>query len=152
MGGAIANSWTETPIHIAASLSNEREVAEQIIWSDSEGHVLRVRDVARVVREYDDPDSYILNNGHRCVLLSMEMRAGNNIVEYGKEVDEVLQRFVEEVLPEDVSVQRIADQAKVVGDSVHSFLRDLFISMAIIIAVMMLLFPFRSALVAAGLA
>ena len=149
MGGAIANSWTETPIHIAASLSNEREVAEQIIWSDSEGHVLRVRDVARVVREYDDPDSYILNNGHRCVLLSMEMRAGNNIVEYGKEVDEVLQRFVEEVLPEDVSVQRIADQAKVVGDSVHSFLRDLFISMAIIIAVMMLLFPFRSALVAA---
>lgn len=149
MGGAIANSWTETPIHIAASLSNEREVAEQIIWSDSEGHVLRVRDVARVVREYDDPDSYILNNGHRCVLLSMEMRAGNNIVEYGKEVDEVLQRFVEEVLPEDVSVQWIADQAKVVGDSVHSFLRDLFISMAIIIAVMMLLFPFRSALVAA---
>ena len=149
MGGAIANSWTETPIHIAASLSNEREVAEQIIWSDSEGHVLRVRDVARVVREYDDPDSYILNNGHRCVLLSMEMRAGNNIVEYGKEVDEVLQRFVEEVLPEDVSVQRIADQAKVVGDSVHSFLRDLFISMAIIIAVMMILFPFRSALVAA---
>lgn len=149
MGGAIANSWTETPIHIAASLSNEREVAEQIIWSDSEGHVLRVRDVARVVREYDDPDSYILNNSHRCVLLSMEMRAGNNIVEYGKEVDEVLQRFVEEVLPEDVSVQRIADQAKVVGDSVHSFLRDLFISMAIIIAVMMLLFPFRSALVAA---
>lgn len=149
MGGAIANSWTETPIHIAASLSNEREVAEQIIWSDPEGHVLRVRDVARVVREYDDPDSYILNNGHRCVLLSMEMRAGNNIVEYGKEVDEVLQRFVEEVLPEDVSVQRIADQAKVVGDSVHSFLRDLFISMAIIIAVMMILFPFRSALVAA---
>lgn len=149
MGGAIANSWTETPIHIAASLSNEREVAEQIIWSDPEGHVLRVRDVARVVREYDDPDSYILNNGHRCVLLSMEMRAGNNIVEYGKEVDEVLQHFVEEVLPEDVSVQRIADQAKVVGDSVHSFLRDLFISMAIIIAVMMILFPFRSALVAA---
>ena len=149
MGGAIANSWTETPIHIAASLSNEREVAEQIIWSDPEGHVLRVRDVARVVREYDDPDSYILNNGHRCLLLSMEMRAGNNIVEYGKEVDEVLQRFVEEVLPEDVSVQRIADQAKVVGDSVHSFLRDLFISMAIIIAVMMILFPFRSALVAA---
>ena len=149
MGGAIANSWTETPIHIAASLSNEREVAEQIIWSDPEGHVLRVRDVACVVREYDDPDSYILNNGHRCVLLSMEMRAGNNIVEYGKEVDEVLQHFVEEVLPEDVSVQRIADQAKVVGDSVHSFLRDLFISMAIIIAVMMILFPFRSALVAA---
>ena len=143
------NNEIQTPIHLAQSLAGEQEVAEQIIWTDPEGNVLRVKDVARVVREYDDPDSYIRNNGHRCVLLSMEMQAGNNIVEYGEEVDEVLHRFIEEVLPEDVSVERIADQAKVVGDSVHSFLRDLFISMAIIIIVMMLLFPFRSALVAA---
>ena len=149
LGGAVSNAETETPIHIAPSLAGEREVAEQIIWSDPEGHVLRVKDVARVVREYDDPDSYILNNGHRCVLLSMEMQAGNNIVEYGREVDEVLHTFIEEELPADVRVQRIADQAKVVGDSVHSFLRDLFVAMAIIIVVMMLLFPLRSAIVAA---
>lgn len=148
-GGTVSNAATETPIHIAATLAGEQEVAEQIVWSDPDGHLLRVKDVARVVREYDDPESYIRNNGHRCVLLSMEMLAGNNIVEYGEEVDGVLHRFIEEVLPGDVSVQRIADQAKVVGDSVRSFLRDLFISMAIIIVVMMLLFPFRSALVAA---
>ena len=149
LGGSVSNAETETPIHIAPSLAGEREVAEQIVWSDPEGHVLRVKDVARVVREYDDPDSYILNNGHRCVLLSLEMQAGNNIVEYGREVDEVLHAFIEEELPADVSVQRIADQAKVVGDSVHSFLRDLFVAMAIIIVVMMLLFPLRSAIVAA---
>ena len=149
LGGSVSNAETETPIHIAPSLAGEREVAEQIVWSDPEGHVLRVKDVARVVREYDDPDSYIRNNGHRCVLLSMEMRGGYNIVEYGREVDEVLHAFMEEELPSDVAVQRIADQAKVVGDSVHSFLRDLFVAMAIIIVVMMLLFPLRSAIVAA---
>ena len=149
LGGSVSNAETETPIHIAPSLAGEREVAEQIVWSDPEGHVLRVKDVARVVREYDDPDSYIRNNGHRCVLLSLEMQAGNNIVEYGREVDKVLHAFIEEELPADVSVQRIADQAKVVGDSVHSFLRDLFVAMAIIIVVMMLLFPLRSAIVAA---
>ena len=149
LGGSVSNAETETPIHIAPSLAGEREVAEQLVWSDPEGHVLRVKDVARVVREYDDPDSYIRNNGHRCVLLSLEMQAGNNIVEYGREVDEVLHAFIEEELPADVSVQRIADQAKVVGDSVHSFLRDLFVAMAIIIVVMMLLFPLRSAIVAA---
>ena len=149
LGGSVRNAETAPGIHIAPSLAGEREVAEQIVWSDPEGHVLRVKDVARVVREYDDPDSYIRNNGHRCVLLSLEMQAGNNIVEYGREVDEVLHAFIEEELPADVSVQRIADQAKVVGDSVHSFLRDLFVAMAIIIVVMMLLFPLRSAIVAA---
>ena len=149
LGGSVSNAETETPIHIAPSLAGEREVAEQIVWSDPEGHVLRVKDVARVVREYDDPDSYIRNNGHRCVMLSMEMKAGFNIVQYGRDVDEVLHEFIAAELPADVQVQRIADQAKVVGDSVHSFLRDLFVAMAIIILVMMLLFPLRSAIVAA---
>lgn len=149
MGGSIENRTTETPIHLAPTLRSEQEIADQIIWSDPQGNVLRVRDVARVVREYDDPDSYIRNNGHRCVLLSMEMRGGYNIVEYGREVDRVLHDFSAEVLPEDVHVARIADQAKVVGDSVSSFLRDLFVAMAIIIVVMMLLFPWRSAVVAA---
>ena len=149
MGGSVGNAETETPIHLAPALAGEREVAEQIIWSDPQGHVLRVKDVARVVREYDDPDSYIRNNGHRCVMLSMEMKAGFNIVQYGRDVDEVLHEFIAADLPADVEVQRIADQAKVVGDSVHSFLRDLFVAMAIIILVMMLLFPLRSAIVAA---
>ena len=70
-------------------------------------------------------------------------------VQYGRDVDEVLHEFIAAELPADVEVQRIADQAKVVGDSVHSFLRDLFVAMAIIILVMMLLFPLRSAIVAA---
>lgn len=148
-GGNVSNVETETPIHISPSLASEKEIAEQIIWNDAEGHVLRVKDVARVVREYDEPDSYIRNNGHRCVMLSMEMREGFNIVEYGREVDEVLQAFIREELPQDVSVQRIADQAKVVDASVTGFLSDLLVSMAIIIAVMMILFPFRSAIVAA---
>lgn len=48
-----------------------------------------------------------------------------------------------------VSIRRIADQPKVVGDSVSSFVRDLFVSIVVVILVMMVLFPFRSALVAA---
>ena len=78
----------------------------------------------------------------------MEMREGHNIVRYGKEVDEVLHAF-ERDLPESVSIRRIADQPKVVGDSVSSFVRDLFVSIVVVILVMMVLFPFRSALVAA---
>jgi len=149
IGGSISNSETETPIHISPTLTSEEEVGNMIIWTHPDGRVLRVKDVARVVREWDEPDSYILNNGHRCVLLSMEMIPGNNIVEYGEAVNEVLQRFDEEILPDDVRMERIADQAKVVGESVSSFLRDLFIAMAIIVIVMMLLFPLRSAIAAA---
>ena len=78
----------------------------------------------------------------------MEMTPGNNVVQYGKEIDEVLQAFRANELPADVKITRIADKPKVVAESVSSFLRDLIISMVIIILVMMVLFPIRSAIVA----
>ncbi|MBP5387631.1 MAG: efflux RND transporter permease subunit, partial [Prevotella sp.] len=92
--------------------------------------------------------SRIEQDGHPCVLLSMEMTPGNNVVQYGGEVDQVLNDFRENELPEDVKVTRIADKPKVVNISITNFLRDLLVAMLIIILVMMVLFPLRSAIVA----
>ena len=150
MSGSITNGSQQTPIHIATTQNSEEEVANMIIYSDpATGKTLRVRDIANVVREYDHSTSYIEQDGHPCLLLSLEMVPGNNIVAYGKDVDKVIGQFLSDELPDDVTVTRIADQPKVVYDSVSSFLRDLLISMAIIIIVMMILFPLRSAIVAA---
>ncbi len=149
MSGSLSTQDQQTPIHIEATNNSEEEIANQIIYNDaSSGKVVRVRDVAEVVREYDTDDGYIEQDGHPCVLLSLEMTPGNNIVAYGKEVDKVLNDFRESELPDDVTLTRIADQPNVVSTSVRDFLRDLLISMFIIILVMMVLFPFRSALVA----
>ena len=150
MSGSISDLDQQVPIHIEATENSEEEVANQIIFSDpASGKVARVRDVARVVREYDTESSRIEQDGHPCVLLSMEMTPGNNVVQYGEEVERVLSSFAAEELPDDVTITRIADKPKVVAMSVSSFLRDLLISMAIIILVMMVLFPLRSAIVAA---
>ncbi|MCR4582996.1 MAG: efflux RND transporter permease subunit [Prevotella sp.] len=150
MSGSISDDDQQIPIHVETTENGEENIANQIIFSDpSTGKVARVRDVARVVREYEPQSSRIEQDGHPCVLLSMEMTPGNNVVEYGKEVDQVLSDFRQNVLPQDVNVTRIADKPKVVAMSVSDFLRDLLISMAIIILVMMVLFPLRSAIVAA---
>ena len=150
MSGSINTDRQQTPIHIEATDNSEEEIANQIIFSDPvSGKVVRVRDVARVVREYDTSNGYIEQDGHRCILLSLEMNPGNNIVQYGKDVDKVLNEYRATELPDDVTLTRIADQPKVVGLSVSDFLRDLLISMLIIILVMMVLFPIRSAIVAA---
>ena len=150
MSGSISDEDQQVPIHVEATENSVEEIANQIIFSDpATGKVARVRDVARVVREYDTASSRIELDGHPCVLLSMEMTPGNNVVQYGKDVERVLSSFAAEELPEDVTITRIADKPKVVAMSVSSFLRDLLISMAIIILVMMVLFPLRSAIVAA---
>ena len=150
LSGSISDDDQQIPIHVETVENSEEEIANQIIFSDPvSGKVVRVKDIARVVREYDPMASRIEQNGRPCVLLSMEMSPGNNVMQYGKEVDRVLNEFRENELPEDVNVTRIADKPKVVTMSITSFLRDLIISMVIIILVMMVLFPLRSAIVAA---
>jgi multidrug efflux pump len=149
LSGSIDNDSFVAPIHISETFKSEKDIAEQIIYSDPTGHVIRLKDVARIVREYPDPDSYIKNNGKKCILLSMEMRSGNNIVQFGKDVNDVLEAYQNE-LPKSVSMYRIADQSKVVGDSVFSFLEELLIAIAAVVLVIMALLPFRVATVAAS--
>ena len=150
MSGSISDDDQQIPIHIETMENSEEEIANQIIYSDAAtGKVVRVKDIAHVKREYEPMASRIEQNGHPCMLISMEMTPGNNVMQYGEEVDHVLNEFRANELPDDVNVTRIADKPKVVTISITSFLRDLLISMAIIILVMMVLFPLRSAIVAA---
>lgn len=147
--GEFESDYAKAPIYIRSLVSTEQEVGDRIVYSDPLGNVIRLRDIATVERRYKDADNYVDYNGHTAILLSLEMRPDNNIVAFGTEVNKVLDEFQEE-LPESVSVSRITDQPEVVRDSVTSFLRDLVISMLVVIFVLLLLFPVRSALIAAS--
>ena len=148
MSGSITGWKKNVPIHVKPSVNSEEEIENTIIFTDNNNNVVRLRDVAEVNRGYDTSESYIEYNGHPCVILSLEMKAGNNIVQYGRDVQKVIDAFVAEELPEDVTIQRITDQCQVVDASVKDFLVNLLESMVIIFIVMLVLFPWRTALVA----
>lgn len=145
--GTFDTKYTSAPIKVNNPAASERQIAEHIILSDPAGNVLRLKDVAKVERRFKEPDSYVNYNGHACLIISVEMRPDNNIVEFGREMDEVLAETMAG-LPDSVKISRISDQPKVVGNSIYSFLRDLLISMLVVILVMLLLFPMKSALIA----
>jgi len=147
--GTIKNDKIEIPVHLSESFPNEEYIANQIIYSDPLGNIIRLKDVARIVREYPVPESYIENNGKKCLLISLEMQEGNNIVQFGEEVDQVLQDFRKE-LPGGISISRIADQPGVVSDSINTFLKEFVFAILAVILVTMLLLPFRAASVSAA--
>jgi multidrug efflux pump subunit AcrB len=148
VSGTLANDYISAPIHIAESYRSEQEIADQIIFSDPQGNVVRVKDVARVVREYPQAESYITNNGKKCIIVSVEVRHEANIIDFGDQVNAVLTDFQKE-LPASVDIYRIADQPKVVSQSIIVFLRELLMAVAAVILVIMVLLPFRMALVSA---
>ncbi|HNY91418.1 MAG TPA: efflux RND transporter permease subunit [bacterium] len=146
--GEIDDGHLTRPIHISSALATEIDVAGQIIWSDPQGTVLRVKDVARVVREYEEPASTIRVNGEKCLIVSLEARPGKNIVAFGREVGEVTRDFAAG-LPPDVKVTTISNVPFVVSKSVGNFLKEFGISMLSVVAVTLLLLPGRVARIAA---
>ena len=116
LSGSLQSDHQQTLIHVEPTSNSEEEVANTIIYNDpATGKTVRIRDIATVRREYDLSDSQIEQNGHPCLLLSLEMNQGNNIMAYGREVESVLGSFAAEELPDDVTLTRIADQPKVVA-------------------------------------
>lgn len=147
--GNIESNGVRSPLHVDSPMTGEQQVADRIVLSTPEGEVVRLKDVAQIQRRYAKPSSYVDYNGSPAIVMSVVMRTGNNIVAFGKDVDKVLDEFKED-LPNSVKVSIITDQPKVVGASVASFLRDLVISMLVVIFVMLMLFPMRSALIASS--
>lgn len=149
MSGRLDSEEYRSPIYVAKSFHTLRDVQELIVWSSPSGDNIRLKDVADVKREYPEPDSYIRNNGRKCLLLSVEMKKGQNIVQMGEAVNAELEAF-QKTLPQDVTTFRITDQSEVVSASVTTFLKELMIAIVAVVVVVMLLLPIRTALVAAS--
>lgn len=149
VSGSFSTGYASSQIRVSNTVASEREIAEKIIYSDPQGNILRLKDIARIERRALKPSSLIGYNGNSAVILSVEMRPDNNIVFFGREVDKVLDSFGK-TLPESVELSKITDQPQVVRASVLSFIRDLGISMLVVIFVMLMLFPMRSALIASS--
>jgi multidrug efflux pump subunit AcrB len=148
-GGRVKDSQQVSPIYVSRSMNSLRDVQDMIIFSTPDGTTVRLKDVANVVKEYPVPDSYIKNNGKKCLLLSVEMKKGKNIVQMGEDIYAELEEF-QKTLPDDVTVFKITDQCHVVDKSVTDFLREIVIAIIAVVVVVMLLLPFRVALVAAS--
>ena len=148
-GGRIKSPVYTLPIHVAKSLNSVYDIEQQIVYSSPTGTNVRLKDIATVKREYPDKESLITNNGKKCLLLSVEMKKGQNIVKMGEAIDKEMAEF-QKTLPKDVSIYRITDQSKVVDDSVVNFLHELVIAIVAVVIVVMLLLPMKVALVAAS--
>jgi multidrug efflux pump subunit AcrB len=114
-GGSIKSEGVNVPVHIKPAYGSVKEVEDQIIFSDPDGNMIRLRDIAKVVREYPADNNHISYNGDPCLVLSVEMREHFNIVKFGKEVNKVINNYQRTSLPDDVTISTIIDQSEVVG-------------------------------------
>ncbi len=146
--GEIKNGNSEIPLHTSSLYTSIQQVENQIIYTSKKGGIVRLKDVAKVQRRYEEPDSMIRLNGTKTLILSVEMQNGFNIVEFGEKVDRQL-TLARDQIPPDVTVRKTIDQPLVVEENINHFMKEFAIAIVAVILVTVLLLPIRVALVAA---
>ncbi|SEK18207.1 efflux RND transporter permease subunit [Pacificibacter marinus] len=106
-------------------------------------------DVADIQRGYQDPPSELFRfNGQAAIGLSVGMRQGANIVDFGVALDQVIDHAITE-LPIGIEIHQVANQPHVVDEAVGHFIQALIEAVLIVLAVSFVSLGMRAGLAVA---
>lgn len=133
---------------VDGALRGAADVAKVSI--EAGGRLVRLSDIATIRAGYEDPPSYaIRHNGHPALVIATTMSANANILKVGKAVDERM-AAIQESLPAGITVEKYADQPRVVEESIWEFEKSFLEALAIVLAVSFLSLGRRAGIVVAA--
>jgi multidrug efflux pump len=146
--GTVETSAQRVPLRVTGALDGVQAVAETPV--ESNGRVFRLGDIATVTHGYVDPPSFqVRQEGKPAIGIGVVTAKGANILELGKDVDAATADFMKSV-PQGVSVEKIADQPKVVERAVGEFVDSFIEALAIVLFVSFLALGWRTGFVVAA--
>lgn len=104
-------------------------------------------DVATITRGYEDPpDTLFRYNGQPAIGLQIGMREGENILEFGKQLEHLMDGVARD-LPVGIEMAKTADQPHVVDEAVGHFVQALAEAVIIVLIVSFISLGFRAGFV-----
>lgn len=145
--GIVETGTTRVPVRVTGAIDGASALAEVPVPAD--GHTVRLGDIARISRGYQDPpDATIRHDGQPAVVLAVSVQAGTNGVDFGK----ALQREVTRIradLPVGIELQQIADQAEVITEAVGEFMFKFCVALGVVLVISLLSLGWRIGIVVA---
>jgi multidrug efflux pump subunit AcrB len=106
-------------------------------------------DVATITRAYEDPPTALFRfNGEPAIGLTIGMKSGANLLDFGSALKQEMNRIVAD-LPIGVGVHLVSDQPLVVDHAVSGFTEALFEAVVIVLAISFISLGIRAGLVVA---
>lgn len=158
-GGQIDVQGKNLIIDPSGEFKNEKEIGDVVLTFSSSGAPVYLRDLFDISRAYETPARYLNfydwkdQKGEwqrtRAITLSVQMRSGETIGEFGKAVNAALAGMSSQ-LPEDLTMARTSDQPLQVEESVDLFMVSLYEAIILVVLVSLVGFwEWRSALLMA---
>ncbi|HUD92564.1 efflux RND transporter permease subunit [Sphingobium sp.] len=114
------------------------------------GNTLRLSEIAKVERGYEDPSSFLIrSDGEPALLLSVIMRDGWNGLDLGKALNAEIDTIREE-LPLGMTLSSVTDQSVNIRDAVDQFMKTFLEALAIVMIVSLISLGWRVGIVVAA--
>lgn len=121
-----------------------------VVTTDDTDRIVRLRDIANVVRSYEDPPSKIMRyNGRPAVVLGISALPGENIVEVGENISAVI-AATEDNRPLGIEIETFYHQGDIVDVSVKDFAKNVAAALLIVLVTLGIFMGMRSAIVIGG--
>ncbi len=147
--GHFESNQAKIPLRTTGLFNSVDEIGNVLVKiSPTTGQPLYIRDFAKVERRYQDPTFLTRYDGKPCLMLSVEMQRGKNIVELGENIRQVFSRLGS-ILPPDIKIDLVANQPKVVKKLINHLSHEFMIAIISVVLVTIILLPIRVAAIAA---
>lgn len=145
--GTIRTGLENVSLSVSGAFATERDVLDVNI--PVEGRIVRLGDVADVVRGYSDPPAPIFRvNGEPAIGLGIAMREAGDILALGANIKAMMAELTAD-LPIGIEPVLVADQAVTVDDAIAEFTTSLWQAIAIILTISILSLGLRPGAVVA---
>ncbi|OJT37309.1 efflux RND transporter permease subunit [Serratia plymuthica] len=115
-----------------------------------QGRTLKLSDVAKVERGYEDPATFLVRNqGEPALLLGIVMREGWNGLDLGKALDAETAK-INEGMPLGMTLTKVTDQSVNISSSVDEFMIKFFVALLVVMVVCFVSMGWRVGVVVAA--
>lgn len=149
--GSVEGASDRVFVRLSERGSGLRDVSDvAAVPIEAGGRLLQLSDVAQVRSGLEDPPSFtVRHNGQPVVMLGVTFERSANILKLGAALDARM-ASLQAGLPLGVSVDKVADQPRVVDESVWEFERSFLEALAIVLAVCFVFLGWRTGIVVAA--
>jgi multidrug efflux pump subunit AcrB len=145
--GSVDTGASRVPLRVSGALGGAQAVAETPV--EANGRTFRLGDIATVTRGYEDPARFLVRQrGDEAIGIGLVMQQGGNILTLGAAVDEAVAGFLRD-LPVGFTLEKIADQPRIVDEAIWEFEKVFLEALAIVLAVSFVALGWRSGIVVA---
>jgi len=141
--GAVETPESKFTVRVPGEFVDPREI-QTLLVTTVDGKPIYLTDVAEIKDTFKDRTSISRVNGRECVSISVQKRAGENIIRISDEVRRILER-AQATLGEKIDVEISLDYATIIHRMVHDLENNILSGFILVAAVVFLIMGWRNA-------